>query len=142
MTTDAPTIAAIIAAAGSSSRMGAGIDKQFVPVGGKPLLWHSLRQFAELPGVRQILVTVSAANADRVAQLPLGVIGVAVGTALLPLLSRQLRSRQPLSAHRSMNRAIEMSLLLTLPASACPASAWRHCSASPPPAPAARWNCT
>ncbi len=31
---------------------------------------------------------------------------------------------------------------LTLPASACPASAWRHCSASPPPAPAARWNCT
>ncbi|MBR0674408.1 murein biosynthesis integral membrane protein MurJ [Neoroseomonas soli] len=54
--------------------------------------------------------------ADRVAQLPLGVIGAAVGTALLPLLSRQLRSGQPLSAHRSMNRAVEMSLLLTLPA--------------------------
>lgn len=75
MTTDAPTIAAIIAAAGSSSRMGAGIDKQFVPVGGKPLLWHSLRQFAELPGVRQILVTVSAANADRVAQLVKATVG-------------------------------------------------------------------
>lgn len=54
--------------------------------------------------------------ADRVAQLPLGVIGAAVGTALLPLLSRQLRAGQPLSAHRSMNRAVEMSLLLTLPA--------------------------
>lgn len=54
--------------------------------------------------------------ADRVAQLPLGVIGVAVGTALLPLLSRQLRSGQPLSAHRSMNRAVEMSVLLTAPA--------------------------
>lgn len=53
--------------------------------------------------------------ADRVAQLPLGVIGAAVGTALLPLLSRQLRTGQPLSAHRSMNRAIEISLLLTLP---------------------------
>ena len=75
MTADAPTIAAIIAAAGSSSRMGAGIDKQFVPVGGKPLLWHSLRQFAELPGVRQILVTVSAANADRVAQLVKDTVG-------------------------------------------------------------------
>ena len=56
--------------------------------------------------------------ADRVAQLPLGVIGAAVGTALLPLLSRQLRAGQTLSAHRSMNRAIELSLLLTIPAAA------------------------
>ncbi|MCQ4160457.1 murein biosynthesis integral membrane protein MurJ [Roseomonas sp. GC11] len=56
--------------------------------------------------------------ADRVAQLPLGVVGAAVGTALLPLLSRQLRAGRPLSAHRSMNRAVEMSLALTLPAAA------------------------
>ncbi len=56
--------------------------------------------------------------ADRVAQLPLGVIGAAMGTALLPLLSRQLRMGQPLSAHRSQNRALELSLLLTLPAAA------------------------
>jgi putative peptidoglycan lipid II flippase len=54
--------------------------------------------------------------ADRVAQLPLGVIGVAVGTALLPLLARQLRGGQALSAHRSMNRATELALLLTVPA--------------------------
>jgi putative peptidoglycan lipid II flippase len=53
--------------------------------------------------------------ADRVGQLPLGVIGAAVGTALLPLLSRQLRAGQRLQAHRSVNRAIEMALLLTLP---------------------------
>ncbi|MCI0756548.1 murein biosynthesis integral membrane protein MurJ [Teichococcus vastitatis] len=56
--------------------------------------------------------------ADRVAQLPLGVVGAAVGTALLPVLSRQLRGGKPLSAHRSMNRAIELSLALTLPAAA------------------------
>jgi putative peptidoglycan lipid II flippase len=43
--------------------------------------------------------------ADRVAQLPLGVIGAAVGTALLPLLSRQVRAGQPLAAHRTTNRA-------------------------------------
>jgi putative peptidoglycan lipid II flippase len=54
--------------------------------------------------------------ADRVAQLPLGVIGAAVGTALLPLLARQLRSGQALSAHRSQNRAIELSLAFALPA--------------------------
>jgi len=56
--------------------------------------------------------------ADRVAQLPLGVVGAAVGTALLPVLSRQLRGGKPLSAHRSMNRCVELSLALTLPAAA------------------------
>ena len=54
--------------------------------------------------------------ADRVGQLPLGVIGAAVGTAMLPLLSRQVRSGESLSAHRTMNRAMELSLLLCLPA--------------------------
>ena len=54
--------------------------------------------------------------ADRVAQLPLGVVGAALGTALLPLLARQLRGGQILSAHRSMNRGVELALLLALPA--------------------------
>ncbi|MDP7642100.1 MAG: murein biosynthesis integral membrane protein MurJ, partial [Alphaproteobacteria bacterium] len=56
--------------------------------------------------------------ADRINQLPLGVIGVAVGTALLPLLSRQLRAGQDEDAGRSQNRAIEGALLLTMPAAA------------------------
>lgn len=54
--------------------------------------------------------------ADRVAQLPLGVIGAAVATALLPILAKQLAGGQALSAHRSMNRAIEISLALAVPA--------------------------
>ena len=54
--------------------------------------------------------------ADRVSQLPLGVIGAAVATALLPLLARQIHAGQPLSAHRSINRAIEISLVLAIPA--------------------------
>lgn len=54
--------------------------------------------------------------ADRVNQLPLGVIGAAVGTALLPVLSRQVRGQQMLTAHRTLNRAIEFTLALTLPA--------------------------
>jgi len=54
--------------------------------------------------------------ADRVAQLPLGVVGAAIGTALLPLLASQIAAGQRLSAHRSQNRAIEVSLALTLPA--------------------------
>lgn len=55
---------------------------------------------------------------DRVVQLPLGVVGVAVGTALLPLLSRQVRSGHDEAARWSQNRALEFSLFLTLPAAA------------------------
>jgi putative peptidoglycan lipid II flippase len=54
--------------------------------------------------------------ADRVNQLPLGVIGVAVGTALLPTLSRQALAGQAAAAVTSLNRALEYALLLTLPA--------------------------
>ncbi|MCC7425268.1 MAG: murein biosynthesis integral membrane protein MurJ [Alphaproteobacteria bacterium] len=56
--------------------------------------------------------------ADRIAQLPLGVIGAAVGTALLPTLARQIRSGDGPAAADSQNRAIEFSLFLTLPAAA------------------------
>lgn len=56
--------------------------------------------------------------ADRINQLPLGVIGVGVGTALLPLLSRQLREGKNEIAMHSQNRAIELVLLLALPSAA------------------------
>lgn len=56
--------------------------------------------------------------ADRVNQLPIGVVGVAVGTALLPLLARQLRAGETAAAADSQNRAIEFVLLLGLPAAA------------------------
>lgn len=54
--------------------------------------------------------------ADRVNQLPLGIIGTAVATALLPTLSRQVRGGQAADALTTLNRAIEYALLLTLPA--------------------------
>lgn len=54
--------------------------------------------------------------ADRVNQLPLGTIGVAVGTALLPSLSRQALAGQAEAARATLNRALEYALLLTLPA--------------------------
>jgi putative peptidoglycan lipid II flippase len=54
--------------------------------------------------------------ADRLFQLPLGVIGVAVGVVLLPELSRRLRSGDHQAAMDSENRSLETALLLTLPA--------------------------
>ena len=49
--------------------------------------------------------------ADRVNELPVGVIGVAVGTALLPLMARQLRAGQVAHAMHSQNRALDAALL-------------------------------
>jgi putative peptidoglycan lipid II flippase len=54
--------------------------------------------------------------ADRVNQLPLSLIGVAMGTALLPLLYRQLKAGQLNEALDTQNRALELTLLLTFPA--------------------------
>ncbi|MDW8369438.1 MAG: murein biosynthesis integral membrane protein MurJ [Geminicoccaceae bacterium] len=54
--------------------------------------------------------------ADRLVQLPLGLIGVALGTALLPLLARQLRSGRGDAARHNFDRALELALLLSLPA--------------------------
>jgi putative peptidoglycan lipid II flippase len=54
--------------------------------------------------------------ADRLFQLPLGVIGVAIGVVLLPTLSHKLRSGDHAAVVESENRALEFALLLTLPA--------------------------
>jgi putative peptidoglycan lipid II flippase len=54
--------------------------------------------------------------ADRIYQLPLGVIGSAIGVVLLPEITRRLRSGQEGAASESLNRAIELGLLITLPA--------------------------
>jgi putative peptidoglycan lipid II flippase len=55
--------------------------------------------------------------ADRIYQLPLGVVGIAIGIVLLPDLSRQLRSGRLDLADHSQNRSLEFSMALTLPAS-------------------------
>jgi putative peptidoglycan lipid II flippase len=54
--------------------------------------------------------------ADRLNQLPLGVVGIAVGTAILPPLSRHVRLGQLAEAVATQNRGLELALLLTLPA--------------------------
>lgn len=73
--------------------------------------------------INNILATVTAVGAvswlyyaDRVNQLPLGVVGVAIGVALVPLLTRQIEAGNAEAALANQNRAIEVCLLLTLPA--------------------------
>ena len=58
------------------------------------------------------------AVADRLYQLPLGVVGIAIGIVLLPDLSRRLRADDVAGSKSALNRAAEFSLALTLPSAA------------------------
>ena len=58
------------------------------------------------------------ATADRLYQLPLGLVGVAIGIALLPRLSAAVASQDHDQQQRSMDEALTLSMALTLPAAA------------------------
>jgi putative peptidoglycan lipid II flippase len=102
----------------------------------RPRLTPDMRRLAALAapgivagGMAQITIVISTIiatlqdrvvswlyYADRLFQLPLGVIGVAIGVVLLPTLSHKLRSGDHAAVLASENRALEFALLLTLPA--------------------------
>ncbi|HEX2764933.1 MAG TPA: murein biosynthesis integral membrane protein MurJ [Allosphingosinicella sp.] len=56
--------------------------------------------------------------ADRLNQLPLGVIGAALGTAILPQVSRHVGAGRPEQAARVQGEAADLAMLLCLPAAA------------------------
>jgi putative peptidoglycan lipid II flippase len=53
--------------------------------------------------------------ADRLYQLPVGVIGIAAGTVLLPEMSRRIAAGEVAGAHSAQNRAIGFTLALAAP---------------------------
>ncbi|KGJ03984.1 putative peptidoglycan lipid II flippase [Paracoccus halophilus] len=55
-------------------------------------------------------------NADRLYQLPLGVVGIAIGIVLLPDISRRLKAGDTDGGRNAYNRATEFALFLTVPA--------------------------
>lgn len=54
--------------------------------------------------------------ANRLQQLPLGVVGAAIGVALLPILSKQLKAGQISEANQTQDKAIEYGALMSIPA--------------------------
>jgi putative peptidoglycan lipid II flippase len=56
--------------------------------------------------------------ADRLYQLPLGIIGVAIGVALLPRLSRAVASKDEAEESRAIDEGVALSMAFTLPAAA------------------------
>ena len=56
--------------------------------------------------------------ADRLNQMPLGIFGIALGTAILPMLARHIQTGDSREAQRLQSNAVEVGTLLTLPAAA------------------------
>ena len=56
--------------------------------------------------------------ADRLNQMPLGIVGIALSTAILPMLSRHIHTGEAAEAQRLQASAFEIGTLLTLPAAA------------------------
>jgi 2-C-methyl-D-erythritol 4-phosphate cytidylyltransferase/2-C-methyl-D-erythritol 2,4-cyclodiphosphate synthase len=70
------TVTALIVAAGSGSRMGSGVPKQFRPIGGKPVLAHAVEAFARHPGVDNIEIVVGP-DQQELAAAALEELGIA-----------------------------------------------------------------
>lgn len=141
-----PTAAAIWLAAGTllggAAQLGlvfwAVRRSGFLPQFTRPQLGPEVRRFwfLALPaiasgGITQINIfigTIIASGqaaaisylyyADRLYQLPLGIIGIAVGVVLLPELSRHLKAGRFGEAETALNQSLSVAMLLALPATA------------------------
>jgi putative peptidoglycan lipid II flippase len=91
-------------------------------------LWKNMIPVAIGSGITQITMIVDTAMAtqgdgwvsylyfaDRISQLPLGLIGIALGTVLLPALSKHRRAKNLVELGIMQNKAIEVGLMLTMP---------------------------
>ena len=56
--------------------------------------------------------------ADRIYELPLAIVGIAIGVVLLPDMTRHLRAGDHAAVMDSQNRSLELAMLLTVPAAA------------------------
>lgn len=64
-----PKVFAIIPAAGSGTRLGGRIKKQFLPLKGKPIIIHTLQRFEHCPDVDEIIVAVPESDIVEIEEL-------------------------------------------------------------------------
>lgn len=72
-----PPVVAAVLAGGRGSRMGSAVPKQFMEVGGKPLLQHTLEAFEAAPEVDLVVVVAAAEHRERVLAMARGCAKVA-----------------------------------------------------------------
>jgi len=63
------SISVVILAAGCGDRIGAGQNKVFLPIGGQAMICHSVRAFAQLQEVDELVVVTDVREMDRMRQL-------------------------------------------------------------------------
>lgn len=88
---DFPVVAAILVAAGSGERLGAGVPKAFVEVAGQTLLEHAVARLVSHPAVRDLVVVAPAALAESALEL---VTEAAAACILDPVVVPGGRTRQ------------------------------------------------
>lgn len=64
VTGPSPVTGIVLVAAGSGTRLGAGMPKAFVDLGGEPMLAHAVRGLRGLPGRIALVIAVPAGDAD------------------------------------------------------------------------------
>ena len=93
--------------------------KRLAIIAGPAVLSGGVVQINMLVGRQVASYTEGAVSwlvyADRLYQLPLGVVAIAIGTVLLPDLSRRLRAGDEAGGRESFNRGTELALALTFP---------------------------
>jgi 2-C-methyl-D-erythritol 4-phosphate cytidylyltransferase / 2-C-methyl-D-erythritol 2,4-cyclodiphosphate synthase len=68
------TVAAVIVAGGSGLRVGGGTPKQYQLIGGKPVIWWTLKAFLDHPKLTHVQVVVGAGHEDLFAAATAGLI--------------------------------------------------------------------
>lgn len=74
-------LAVVVVAAGLGTRLGADKPKAFVELGGKPLLWHALKNLHQIDALEQVIVAVPAgyeSEANTIMNSALAGLGVIV----------------------------------------------------------------
>lgn len=69
MTDTSPALWAVVPAAGTGSRMGAGLPKQYLPLAGRPMAEHTLRALLAVRGIRELVVALAPGD-DHWQRLP------------------------------------------------------------------------
>ncbi len=94
--------------------------KNFLLLAGPALAAGGVTQLNIIIGTRiassQPAAVAHLYYAERLYQLPLAVIGIAIGVALLPDLAQKISEHQADAARRALRRALEGAMILTLPA--------------------------
>lgn len=77
-------IAALIVAAGKGVRMGACQPKQYLPLGGRPILLHTLKAFDACPAVDRIVLVVDPGQIAHCRQQVISDVAFRADTILVP----------------------------------------------------------